>query len=100
MLVLCGFPDDRVHGIEIRRQRLTAASLLRCGAAGSRKTVKYFPRAVILVEKKYSPGAVILVGTKYFPSAVILVGTIYFPRAAILVGTKYFPRAAILVWKN
>ena len=29
MLDLCGFPVDRVDGIEIRRQRLTAASLLR-----------------------------------------------------------------------
>ena len=29
MLDLCGFPVDRVDGIEIRRPRLTAASLLR-----------------------------------------------------------------------
>ena len=29
MLDFCRFPVDRVHGIEIRRQRLTAASLLR-----------------------------------------------------------------------
>lgn len=29
MLDLCGFPVDRFDGIEIRRPRLTAASLLR-----------------------------------------------------------------------